>query len=99
MVSSLPSGNGFEGSISFEETLNGMLNPKMDSNFQETITIPAIEANLSRSNEGGGGSHGGNDGLTRDFLGLRAFSHRGFPNMSRLDQMNSSPSYDQQNQD
>ncbi|KAF5950967.1 hypothetical protein HYC85_012960 [Camellia sinensis] len=38
------------------------------------------------SNEGGG-SGGGNDGLTRDFLRLRTISPRGFPNMAGLDHM------------
>ncbi|GFZ08508.1 C2H2-like zinc finger protein [Actinidia rufa] len=93
---SLPCGSGFDGSSSsasaFEEALNGMLmNPKMDP-FLETT-------HLRRSNEGGGG--GGNEGLTRDFLGLRGFSHGGFPNMARFDQINntsSSSSYGQQNQ-
>ncbi|GMP83050.1 hypothetical protein CsSME_00037115 [Camellia sinensis var. sinensis] len=57
-----------------------------------------METHLRRSNEGSGGG-GGNDGLTRDFLGLRTISHRGFPNMAGLDHMNSpSSSYDQQNQ-
>ncbi|KAL7234957.1 hypothetical protein ACSBR1_018432 [Camellia fascicularis] len=57
-----------------------------------------METHLRRSIEGGGG-RGGNDGLTRDFLGLRTISHRGFPNMAGLDHMNSpSSSYDQQNQ-
>ncbi|XP_057466676.1 protein indeterminate-domain 7-like [Actinidia eriantha] len=91
---SLPCGSGFDGSSSsvsaFEEALNGMLmNPKMDP-FLETT-------HLRRSNEGGGG----NEGLTRDFLGLRGFSHGGFPNMARFDQINntsSSSSYGQQNQ-
>ncbi|KAF5936085.1 hypothetical protein HYC85_027214 [Camellia sinensis] len=97
--SSLPCGSGFEGSSSFEEALNGMLNPRMESHFQETFSKPAdMETHLRRSNEGRGGG-GGNDGLTRDFLGLRTISHRGFPNMAGLDHMNSpSSSYDQQNQ-
>ncbi|XP_059638477.1 protein indeterminate-domain 7-like [Cornus florida] len=97
VMSSLSSTSGFEGS-SFEDAFNGILNPKMDSNLQATLTKQATEAHLMnrRYNEGGGG---GNDGLTRDFLGLRRFSHSGFPNMGRLDQMNnSSSSYDHQNQ-
>ncbi|KAG9455626.1 hypothetical protein H6P81_000134 [Aristolochia fimbriata] len=50
-----------------------------------------------RSEEGGGGGGGGgNDGLTRDFLGLRAFSHRDILNMAGLGDpcnINSSSSY------
>ncbi|KAF5931886.1 hypothetical protein HYC85_028057 [Camellia sinensis] len=51
MNSLLPCGSVFEGSSSsssFEKALNGMLNPKVDSNFQETLTKQAIE-------DGGGG--------------------------------------------
>ncbi|GFZ16243.1 hypothetical protein Acr_25g0006520 [Actinidia rufa] len=74
---SLPCVSGFDGSSSsasaFEEALNGMLmNPKMDP-FLETT-------HLRRRNEGAGG----NDGLTRDFLGLRRFSHGGFQIWLRL---------------
>uniref|UniRef100_A0A5B6ZS98 Putative zinc finger protein NUTCRACKER-like n=1 Tax=Davidia involucrata TaxID=16924 RepID=A0A5B6ZS98_DAVIN len=86
MMSSLSSTStsttGFEGS-SFEDALNGMLNPKPATDHQ---------AHLNKSSNEGGG----NDRLTRDFLGLRAFSHRGFPNMAGLDQINSSSSYDHQ---
>lgn len=38
------------------------------------------------------------DGLTRDFLGLRAFSHKDFLNMAGFDPMNSSSTYGQHNQ-
>ncbi|RVW52348.1 hypothetical protein CK203_072087 [Vitis vinifera] len=53
------------------------------------------KSHFSRSDHEGGG---GNDGLTRDFLGLRAFSHRDFLNIPGLDQMNSASPYEQQNQ-
>ncbi|KAL6985536.1 beta-galactosidase, partial [Sarracenia purpurea var. burkii] len=102
MCSSLPCGSGFDGSsaISFEEALNGMLNPRMDSSFPEALTKPATETRWRRSNIEGGGGAGGNDDLTRDFLGLKALSHGGFPNIAAgFDQINSSSSYQQyQNQ-
>ncbi|CAL5429283.1 unnamed protein product [Camellia sinensis] len=61
MNSLLPCGSVFEGSSSsssFEKALNGMLNPKVDSNIQETLTKQAME-------DGGSGGNG----LTRDFFG------------------------------
>ncbi|KAK6161966.1 hypothetical protein DH2020_001807 [Rehmannia glutinosa] len=89
--SSLPSTScGFDGSLAFEDSFDGILNGKRNfSTFQENIG----------SGGGGGGAAGGGggDGLTRDFLGLRAFPHRDFMNMAGLDQMGSS-SYDHQNQ-
>ncbi|XAR69243.1 hypothetical protein NMG60_11000756 [Bertholletia excelsa] len=53
---------GFEGS-SFEDALCGVLNPKMVDGHD----FHALQAHLSRND---GGSGHGNDGLTRDFLGL-----------------------------
>ncbi|XP_052210387.1 protein indeterminate-domain 11-like [Diospyros lotus] len=95
MIGSLPPGSGFEGP-SFEEALDGMLNPKLDGNFQQMLTKQAMMKThlISGSTEGGGGD----DGLTRDFLGLRAFSHGGLPNMAGLARISSSPSFDQRNQ-
>ncbi|XP_020573141.1 protein indeterminate-domain 7-like [Phalaenopsis equestris] len=47
---------------------------------------------------GGGGGGGGNDGMTRDFLGLRAFSHKDLLNLAGLETcISSSASYEQQN--
>ncbi|KAL0330697.1 UNVERIFIED_CONTAM: protein indeterminate-domain 7 [Sesamum angustifolium] len=90
--SSLPcstsTGGGFDGStLGFEYSLNGILNPKSNiHSFQENADL------MSTVRKDGGG--GGGDGLTRDFLGLRAFPHhRDFLNMAGLDQMGSS-SYD-----
>ncbi|KAI3468121.1 hypothetical protein Pfo_024784 [Paulownia fortunei] len=86
--SSLPSTSGFDGSLAFEDSFNGMLNPKRNVNsFQENPHLVSV------MKEAGGGG----DGLTRDFLGLRAFPHRDFLNMAGLDQMGSS-SYDHQTQ-
>ncbi|KAK8939164.1 Zinc finger protein MAGPIE [Platanthera zijinensis] len=44
----------------------------------------------------GGGAGGGNEGLTRDFLGLRAFSHRELFNMTGLETCMSTSTYEQQ---
>ncbi|XP_068648063.1 protein indeterminate-domain 7-like [Aristolochia californica] len=88
MISSLPSGAGFDGA--FQEAFGGILGSKREGN-----AIEHLAKSHYRNEEGGG-----NDGLTRDFLGLRAFSHRDILNMAGLDPcMNSSSSYDQtQNQ-
>ncbi|XVF48679.1 hypothetical protein PTKIN_Ptkin03bG0209200 [Pterospermum kingtungense] len=111
MMSSLSSASGFSSS-SFEQTFNGMWNAKGNSiNFQETAhdLSKTTESQLScrSDHEGRGGSStsassniGGNnnDGLTRDFLGLKAFPHRNFRNLAELNRLNSSSSYGQQNQ-
>ncbi|KAF8369651.1 hypothetical protein HHK36_032327 [Tetracentron sinense] len=93
MMSSLSSSvSGFDGS-SFEEAFGGMLNSKRDNNLHETLK--KTTANLSRTDEGGGG---GNDALTRDFLGLRAFPHRDILSIAGLDHCMTSSPYEQQNQ-
>ncbi|KAF5726156.1 putative Indeterminate(ID)-domain 7 [Tripterygium wilfordii] len=91
MMTSLSS--GFDGSPSFGQAFIGMLNPKRPKNthFQEsnTTTTPsksADQSQLSRSD----------DSLTRDFLGLKAFSHSEFLNMVNLDHINSSSTREQQ---
>jgi hypothetical protein len=45
-------------------------------------------------NVGGNGGGNGNDGMTRDFLGLRAFSHRDFLDMAGLAPCMASSSYE-----
>ncbi|KAG8375675.1 hypothetical protein BUALT_Bualt10G0125600 [Buddleja alternifolia] len=83
--SSLPAStcSGFDGSIpGFDDSFGGMLNTKRSNN------------SFHEGGRGGPGGGGGGDGLTRDFLGLRAFPHRDFVNMAGFDQMGSS-SYDQ----
>ncbi|KAJ9183589.1 hypothetical protein P3X46_007421 [Hevea brasiliensis] len=114
IMSSLSPTSGFDGS-SFDEDFNGMLNPKRNgNNFQEThsnskSTESQISSRKDREDKtvtatapGGGGRHGhggGNDGLTRDFLGLKAFSHKDFFNLAGLGRhINSSSTYGQQNQ-
>lgn len=86
--SSLPSTSGaFDGSLAnFEDSFDGMLMKSNINSFQENSLF------MSARKEGG---NGGGDGLTRDFLGLRAFPDRDFLNMAAFDQMGSS-SYDHQ---
>ncbi|KAL3650745.1 hypothetical protein CASFOL_007148 [Castilleja foliolosa] len=96
MVSSSVPATAFDGSsMAFEDSFNEMMNPSKRmsnlSGFQES------GHNLmqmgSRKLNGGGG-----DGLTRDFLGLRAFpDHGDFMNMAGLEQMGSGP-YDHHQQ-
>ncbi|KAG6388037.1 hypothetical protein SASPL_153234 [Salvia splendens] len=88
--------SGFQG---FDDNFNGMFNGKRNlESFQQDGGF------LGSRREGGGaivagGGRGGEDGMTRDFLGLRAFPHRDFSNMAGLDQMGSSTtSFDHQNQ-
>ncbi|XP_059641364.1 protein indeterminate-domain 7-like [Cornus florida] len=70
MMNSLSSPNGFDES-SIEDTFGEMLNSKKtNTNF------------LSRVNENGGG--GNDDGMTRDFLGLRPLSHSDIFNIAGL---------------
>ncbi|CAK7352940.1 unnamed protein product [Dovyalis caffra] len=97
MMSSLSSASGFDGSSFDNEDFNGMLNPKRDgSNFQEILS-KSTESQFRRSDAAGGHHGGGNDGLTRDFLGLKAFPHKDFLNLPGLDRMNAS-TYGQRNQ-
>ncbi|KAF5466436.1 hypothetical protein F2P56_016362 [Juglans regia] len=80
MVGSLSSSTGFEGT-SFEDAFGGILNSKKDVNQHESLSkTPNSRSNLSRAHETGG-SHGG-EGLTRDFLGLRALSHSDILNIT-----------------
>ncbi|OIW03142.1 hypothetical protein TanjilG_11779 [Lupinus angustifolius] len=83
--------SGFESS-SFEEAMRGMFNnpPRDDKNFQELVSKSAQSQFGNKSNKGA------NDEITRDFLGLGAFSQRGFFNISGLEHLDSS--YGKQNQ-
>ncbi|XP_050220154.1 protein indeterminate-domain 12-like [Mercurialis annua] len=82
------------------EAFNGMLNPKRDgyinihNNFQENLSKSA-ESQFSRTD-----SVHGNDGLTRDFLGLKTFSHKDFLDIAGFAHLNSnsSSSYGQHSQ-
>lgn len=88
MMSSLSSSaaTGFEGST-FEDALGGIFSPRKNDNFHQILS--------KASNEGGGG---GNDGMTRDFLGLRPLSHSDIFNIAGLGNcMNTASSEHHQN--
>ncbi|OAY53157.1 protein indeterminate-domain 7 [Manihot esculenta] len=71
MMNSLSSASGFDGASSFEEAfVGGILNTKKDDD--------------NAGGGGGGSGGGGGEGLTRDFLGLRAFSHSDILSMAGL---------------
>ncbi|TYH66240.1 hypothetical protein ES332_D06G109300v1 [Gossypium tomentosum] len=88
---------GFDGSSSFEQSFNRVWNTKGNPiDFQETTTDHLSKAKESHSQ---GNNMGGNDGMTRDFLGLKAFPHRDFPNLAALNhRLNPSSRFGQQNQ-
>ncbi|XP_042508339.1 protein indeterminate-domain 11-like [Macadamia integrifolia] len=107
MMRSLSSASGLNSS-SFGDGFGGMSSSKRDINqdkhetFSNTKTTSST-THHSRHDEGGGGGHGGSggggggnggDGLTRDFLSLRAFSHRDIFNIVGLDHCMSSSTYD-----
>ncbi|XP_072999655.1 protein indeterminate-domain 7-like [Typha latifolia] len=66
--------------------------PGFGGSFEDVI------ARIQGRKEEGGSGGGGNDGLTRDFLGLRAFSHRDILNMAGLNPCMTSSSYEQNQQ-
>ncbi|XP_028778764.1 protein indeterminate-domain 7 [Neltuma alba] len=73
---------------SFEEALiinGGILNPKKDANLRDGAPFKTTDA--------GGGRSAGNEGLTRDFLGLKPLSHNDILSMAGIGNcMNSSSS-------
>ncbi|XP_059453902.1 protein indeterminate-domain 11-like [Corylus avellana] len=91
-MTSLPCSSGLVEGSSFEEDYHRMMmmNPKREGGFQDALS------KASKSINGGGG----NDGLTRDFLGVgarAAFSHKDFLNMAAFDYINpSSTTYSHQ---
>ncbi|MBA0866703.1 hypothetical protein Goshw_023553 [Gossypium schwendimanii] len=113
MMTSLSCTSEIEGSSSFEQSFNGTWITKRNSNkFQENYIdhhnfSETKESQSCRSDnhegKGSGSSSsnniGGNDGLTRDFLGLKAFPHTDIPNLVGLNHhINSSSAYGQPNQ-
>lgn len=86
MGSTVALSSGFERS-SFEEAFRGMLN--------NNPTRDHTEFQFSKSNKATLPNHTDNE-MTRDFLGLKAFSQRDFFDMSGLDHLGSS-SYGKQN--
>uniref|UniRef100_A0A804I471 Protein EARLY HEADING DATE 2 n=1 Tax=Musa acuminata subsp. malaccensis TaxID=214687 RepID=A0A804I471_MUSAM len=71
MMNPRPSTPGFDGS--FADAFGGMLGSKREGND----FMDGAVRSQARTDVGGGG--GGNDGMTRDFLGLRAFFPQGYP--------------------
>ncbi|KAI4329148.1 hypothetical protein L6164_021443 [Bauhinia variegata] len=97
VVSSFSSASGFEGT-SFEDAFGGILNAKTtkDANFNDTLPKTTTTARLGSAADDGGG---GNEGLTRDFLGLRPLSHSDILSIAGIGNcMTTSTSHDQQNQ-
>lgn len=86
MMTSMSAGNGFEGPA-FEDAFSGMFGTRKDDTL-----------NQSKTDHDQGGVNGGNDGLTRDFLGLRALPHSDIFNIAGLGNcINNSP-HEQHNQ-
>lgn len=80
MMNSLSSSSattGFEGST-FEDAFGGIFNPK------KTPSSSFMRADDTEGAGGGGIVGGGNDGMTRDFLGLRPLSHSDIFNIAGL---------------
>lgn len=78
MMSSLSSASGFEGTSLEDALVSGVLNSKKDVNFSYSLS------KTRRNGNGGGSTSGGNEGLTRDFLGLRPLSHSDILSMAGL---------------
>ncbi|KAG1367634.1 Protein indeterminate-domain 7 [Cocos nucifera] len=89
MMASMSSAPGLGGG-SFEGALGGILGLKREGSGVEGLT-----RSHGRNEGGGGGGRGGKDGMTRDFLGLRNFSHTEILNMAGLDPCMASSSYEQ----
>ncbi|CAL9100917.1 unnamed protein product [Musa textilis] len=89
---SLSSTPGFDGP--FEDAFRGML----ESKGEESNSSMGGFARSHRTVEEGGGGSGGNDGMTRDFLGLKPFPQRDILDLTGFDPCLSSPSYAQHRQ-
>ena len=74
VMNSFSSPSGFEGTAFEDAFVGGILNSsKKDGNLHYTLPKTTTTSHLIASD--GGGSGVGNEGLTRDFLGLRPLSH------------------------
>ncbi|XP_010907204.1 protein indeterminate-domain 7 [Elaeis guineensis] len=89
VMASMSSAPGLGGGP-FEGALGGMLGSKREGNGVEGLI-----RSHGRIEGGVGGGGGGNDGTTRDFLGLRAFSHREILSIAGLDPCMASSSFEQ----
>lgn len=99
MMTSLTSATtttGFDGST-FVDALGGiLLNQKKDSNFNPNLSKASSISFMRTNSEGNAG--GGNDGMTRDFLGLRPLSQSEIFSIANLGNcMSTSSSNEHQN--
>ncbi|KMT17934.1 hypothetical protein BVRB_2g034570 [Beta vulgaris subsp. vulgaris] len=92
---------------SFQSTTSGGFDSSSFGDFHQAMQAPKSQQNGNGGGGGGsagggggrGGSGSGNEGLTRDFLGLRTFTHKDFLNMAGFGHMSSSSaSFEQQQQ-
>ncbi|XVF26961.1 hypothetical protein REPUB_Repub14bG0065400 [Reevesia pubescens] len=107
MMNSLSSATGFD-STSFDDlAFGGIFNPKkggsfINESFSKTTTPTPPTTNATRNGHEstvGTGSTTQGEGLTRDFLGLRAFSHSDILNIADLSNcMNASHEHRNQSQ-
>ncbi|URE05914.1 C2H2 zinc finger protein [Musa troglodytarum] len=92
VMNSLTSTPGFDGS--FDDAFGGMLGSEREpgkSNMESSTRRHGMA-------EEAGGVGGGNDGKTRDFLGLKAFPHRNILNLTALDPCMSSTPFEHHQQ-
>ncbi|RRT37537.1 hypothetical protein B296_00033210 [Ensete ventricosum] len=89
---SLSSPPGFDGP--FEDAFGGMLESKGEAS---TNSMGGFARSHGMAEEGGGGS-GRNDGMTRDFLGLKPFPQRDILDLTGFDPCLGSSSYEQHRQ-
>ncbi|RWV86478.1 hypothetical protein GW17_00051622 [Ensete ventricosum] len=92
VMNSLTSTLGFDGS--FDDAFGGMLGSEREpgkSNMESSTRRHGMA-------EETGGVGGGNDGKTRDFLGLKAFPHGNILNLTALDPCMSSTPYEHHQQ-
>ncbi|XWS18869.1 hypothetical protein CRYUN_Cryun32bG0081900 [Craigia yunnanensis] len=83
MMNSLSSATGFDVT-SFDDAFGGILNTKKGGSFiNESFSKTTTPTQTTNDHESTGGSTQG-EGLTRDFLGLRAFSHSDILNIAGL---------------
>ncbi|KAI9109585.1 hypothetical protein K1719_019639 [Acacia pycnantha] len=93
-------GGGFEGT-SFEDAFGGIFSSKnnKDGSFLDTLTkTTTISAGHLSDAAATGNDGGGNEGLTRDFLGLRPLSHNEILSFAGIENCMNPTSNDHQKQ-
>ncbi|OMO66265.1 zinc finger protein NUTCRACKER isoform 2 [Corchorus olitorius] len=102
MMNSFSSASGFDATSFDDDAFGAILNSKKGDHgtgsfINESISFSSKTTRNDRETAGTGGQ---GEGLTRDFLGLRAFSHNDILNMAGLSNcMNTSQSHEQRNVD